>query len=112
LYRNNAGSRKKVIVCYRNQCGNARRVCAIWISAKTIESGDEIGDYDEANGCFYTRQEGHTLVPHVAQRQMATLLHEAVKEIEELRNSSKEPISDNAHTDKIKISTFLEIKEI
>lgn len=51
-------------------------------------------------------------MPHVAQRQMATLLHEAVKEIEELRNSSKEPISDNAHTDKIKISTFLEIKEI
>jgi len=44
-----------VLVAYRNERGEWRRIRAQWIAAKSVEAGcdSEIGEYDEATDTFY-----------------------------------------------------------
>lgn len=44
-----------VLVAYRNERGEWRRIRAQWIAAKSVEAGcdSEIGEYDEATDTYY-----------------------------------------------------------
>lgn len=46
---------KKVLLTYKNECGNWRRICGMYIAEKTMESvsDSDISEYDEETDTYY-----------------------------------------------------------